>query len=172
MSVSYFTVPPRAHPSTGSQSGSAAPVLTQVPSTRSRGPLNCRDDSAGYLSSCAQSPPQRRAHVLGTRCTLHVPRTTYRILNHLAGSPRAQHPDLPGSSVITWLDLRVHDRTPPTRRRRASSPSSARPASLPPPPAPSPCRLTHPTDTHADTPSLCCSCHPSASRAAIDATCN
>ena len=29
-SVSYFTVPPRAHPSTGSQSGSAAPVLTQV----------------------------------------------------------------------------------------------------------------------------------------------
>ena len=28
-SVSYFTVPPRAHPSTGSQSGSTAPVLTQ-----------------------------------------------------------------------------------------------------------------------------------------------
>ena len=36
-SVSYFTVPPRAQPSTGSQSGSAAPGLTQVPSTRSRG---------------------------------------------------------------------------------------------------------------------------------------
>ena len=36
-SVSYFTVPPRAHPSTGSQSGSATPGLTQVPSTRSRG---------------------------------------------------------------------------------------------------------------------------------------
>ena len=37
----YFTVPPRAHrhPSTGSQSGSAAPNLTQVPSTRSRGLL-------------------------------------------------------------------------------------------------------------------------------------
>ena len=35
-SVSYFTVPPRAHPSTGSQSGSATPGLTQVPSTRSR----------------------------------------------------------------------------------------------------------------------------------------
>ena len=35
-----FTVPPRAHPSTGSQSGSAAPVLPQVPSTRSRGLLN------------------------------------------------------------------------------------------------------------------------------------
>ena len=33
-SVSCFTVPPRAHPSTGSQSGTAAPVLTQVPSTR------------------------------------------------------------------------------------------------------------------------------------------
>ena len=32
-SVSYFTIPPRAHPSTGSQSGSAAPDLTQVPST-------------------------------------------------------------------------------------------------------------------------------------------
>ena len=30
-SVSYFTVPPRAHPSTGSQSGSATPGLTQVP---------------------------------------------------------------------------------------------------------------------------------------------
>ena len=34
-SVSYFTVPPRAHPSTGSQSGSATPGLTQVPSTHS-----------------------------------------------------------------------------------------------------------------------------------------
>ena len=33
---------PRAHPSTGSQSGSAAPVQPQVPSTRSRGLLNCR----------------------------------------------------------------------------------------------------------------------------------
>ena len=33
-SVSYFTVPPRAHPSTGSQSGSATPGLTQRPSTR------------------------------------------------------------------------------------------------------------------------------------------
>ena len=32
-SVSYFTVLPRAHPSTGSQSGSAAPVQPQVPST-------------------------------------------------------------------------------------------------------------------------------------------
>ena len=41
-SVSFFTVPPRAHPSTGSQSGSATPGLTQVPSTRSRGLLNCR----------------------------------------------------------------------------------------------------------------------------------
>ena len=42
-SVSYFTVPPRAHPSTGSQSGSATPGQTQVPSTRSRGGLlNCR----------------------------------------------------------------------------------------------------------------------------------
>ena len=41
-SVSYFTVPPRAHPSTGSQSGSATPGLTQVPSTRSQGLLNCR----------------------------------------------------------------------------------------------------------------------------------
>ena len=37
-SVSFFTVPPRAHPSTGSQSGSATPGQTQVPSTRSRGP--------------------------------------------------------------------------------------------------------------------------------------
>ena len=34
-SVSYFTDPPRAHPSTGSQSGSATPGPTQVPSTRS-----------------------------------------------------------------------------------------------------------------------------------------
>ena len=36
VSSSYFTVPPRAHPSTGSQSGSATLGLTQVPSTRSR----------------------------------------------------------------------------------------------------------------------------------------
>ena len=41
-SVSYFTIPPRAHP-TGSQSGSATPGRTQVPSTRSRGLLNCRN---------------------------------------------------------------------------------------------------------------------------------
>ena len=39
VSQTYFTVPPRAHPSAGSSSGSAAPVLTQVPSTRSRGLL-------------------------------------------------------------------------------------------------------------------------------------
>ena len=41
-SVSDFTVPPRAHPSTGSQSGSATPGVsnTSVPSTRSRGLLN------------------------------------------------------------------------------------------------------------------------------------
>ena len=37
-SVSYFTVPPRAHPSTGSQSGSATPGLTQVPSTQTHRP--------------------------------------------------------------------------------------------------------------------------------------
>ena len=37
-SVSYFTVPPRAHPSTGSQSSSATPGRTQVPSTRSTAP--------------------------------------------------------------------------------------------------------------------------------------
>ena len=36
-SVSYFTVPPRAHPSTGSQSGSATPGRTQVPSTPAPG---------------------------------------------------------------------------------------------------------------------------------------
>ena len=36
-SVSYFTVPPRAHPSTGSQSGSATPGLTQVPSVLAPG---------------------------------------------------------------------------------------------------------------------------------------
>ena len=45
-SVSYFTVPPlppRAHPSTGSQSGSATPGLTQSTEySRSRGLLNCR----------------------------------------------------------------------------------------------------------------------------------
>ena len=41
-SVSYFTVPPRAHPSTGSQSGSATPGRTQVPSTRSRGQFRAR----------------------------------------------------------------------------------------------------------------------------------
>ena len=38
-SVSYFTVPPRAQPSAGSPSGSAAPGLTQVPSAgRTRNP--------------------------------------------------------------------------------------------------------------------------------------
>ena len=42
LAVIYFTVPRRAHPSTGSQSGSATPGQTQVPSTRSRGLLNCR----------------------------------------------------------------------------------------------------------------------------------
>ena len=43
--VSYFTVPPRAHPSTGSQSGSATPGLTTNTSTEyslQRGLLNCR----------------------------------------------------------------------------------------------------------------------------------
>ena len=34
---SHYTAPPRAHPSAGSPSGSAAPGLSQVPSTRSRG---------------------------------------------------------------------------------------------------------------------------------------
>ena len=38
-SVSYFTVPPRAHPSTGSQSGSATPGLHEVPTDpRARAP--------------------------------------------------------------------------------------------------------------------------------------
>ena len=43
-SVSYFTVPPRAHPSTGSQRVRLrhSRSRTQVPSTRSRGLLNCR----------------------------------------------------------------------------------------------------------------------------------
>ena len=62
--VSYFTVLPRAHPSsctnrlwrgTGSQSGSAAPVLTQVPSTRSRGLLNCRSPLFSSRSSVRAS---------------------------------------------------------------------------------------------------------------------
>ena len=60
----------------------------------------------------------------------------------------------------------------PTAGRRAHdaaavpcSPSIIRRASLPPSPAPSSSRL----DT-LQTPSLCCSRHPSASRAAIDAT--
>ena len=50
---SYFTVPPRAHPSTGSQSGSAAPDLTQVPSTRSRG-LHLRQLSSPPEGSAAK----------------------------------------------------------------------------------------------------------------------
>ena len=37
-SVSYFTVPPRAHPSTGSQSGSATPGRTQVVKYRELAP--------------------------------------------------------------------------------------------------------------------------------------
>ena len=46
-SVSYFTVPPRAHPSTGSQSGSAAPGLTQVPSVNVRGAQASRTTDDG-----------------------------------------------------------------------------------------------------------------------------
>ena len=44
-SVSYFTVPPRAHPSTGSQSGSATPGLTHGTEYSLPAPgglLNCR----------------------------------------------------------------------------------------------------------------------------------
>ena len=41
----------RAHPSTGSQSGSATPGLTQVPSTRSRGLLNCRKSCDSEVES-------------------------------------------------------------------------------------------------------------------------
>ena len=50
-SVISRSLPP-AHPSTGSQSGSAAPVQPQVPSTRSSGLLNCR--------KCGQSLPANR----------------------------------------------------------------------------------------------------------------
>jgi hypothetical protein len=47
-SVSYFTVPPRAHPSTGSQSGSATPVLTQDPETHRRIRAGCDFWMGGY----------------------------------------------------------------------------------------------------------------------------
>ena len=49
-------------------------------------------------------------------------------------------------------------------------PSCARPASLLPPPAPSSSRLTHPVDTSLSAVPATRSSHPSASRAAIDAT--
>ena len=52
-----FTVPPRAHPSTGSQSGSASPGLTQVPSTRSRGLLNCRKSEVNLSQRTGCSLP-------------------------------------------------------------------------------------------------------------------
>ena len=50
-SVSYFTVPPRAHPSTGLQSGSATPGRTQVPSTRSRGHFRLFDPHVAWSAS-------------------------------------------------------------------------------------------------------------------------
>ena len=46
-SVRYFTVPPRAHPSAGSQSGSAAPGLTQVP----RAPLLWGEDGVARVEA-------------------------------------------------------------------------------------------------------------------------
>ena len=69
----FFTVPPRAHPSTGSQSGSAAPGLTQVPSTRSRGPLNCRKSvrypatsgSRIFLGYSCSALSRERTHRIG-----------------------------------------------------------------------------------------------------------
>ena len=60
--------------------------------------------------------------------------------------------------------------TPSQPMMPPSSPSCARPASLLPPPAPSSSRLTHPVDTSLSAVPATRSSHPSASRAAIDAT--
>ena len=50
------TVPPRAHSSAGSPSGSAAPGLTHVPSTRSQGLFNYRNVGAGAGTHRQTSP--------------------------------------------------------------------------------------------------------------------
>ena len=50
-SVSYFTVPPRAHPSTGSQSGSAAPGLGR--------PQKAHQDAGGLKGQQAGAEPAR-----------------------------------------------------------------------------------------------------------------
>ena len=55
-SVSYFTVPPRAHPSTGSQSGSASPDLTQVPST----PPGGYSSAASVVRAVSESLPVQK----------------------------------------------------------------------------------------------------------------
>ena len=63
-SVSYFTVPPRAHPSTGSQSGSAAPVLTQ--STEYSLPGGLHSD-LGIVASAEVNLSQRTGYSLSSR---------------------------------------------------------------------------------------------------------
>ena len=80
-SVSYFTVPPRAHPSAVSPSGSAAPGQTQVPSdaapgqpqvpsTRSQGLLNFRK-SGFSLPACRVIPVAFCPVLLGRDCVRH-----------------------------------------------------------------------------------------------------
>ena len=74
-SVSYFTVPPRAHPSTGSQSGSATPGLTQVPSYRVLAPggYSCTQLSqVRSISPSGQGVPCRflLIHVQASWCLL------------------------------------------------------------------------------------------------------
>ena len=67
-SVSYFTVPPRAHPSTGSQSGSTAPVLTQGTeySLPGRGGYTRKSD-LGIVASAEVNLSQRTGYSLSSR---------------------------------------------------------------------------------------------------------
>jgi hypothetical protein len=91
-SVSFFTVPPRAHPSTGSQSGSATPGLTQVPSTRSRGLLRFlrAPKHEGRNRNVSAAAVQHNAHALRT------PKQSQRQFNttRISPDPEAQEPDL------------------------------------------------------------------------------
>ena len=103
--VSYFTVPPRAHLSTGSQSGSATPGLTQVPSTctrsRSRGDIGpalhtqmntARGPLDPLTTAVLDQPPGRAAKRLAPPGRLKRVLDTAHIFTHPPECPhRSEH---------------------------------------------------------------------------------
>ena len=108
-SVSYFTVPPRAHPSTGSQSGSATPGRTQVPSTRSRGLLNCRKKHG--------RPSARHSHLAART---HQNRFILMFATYTAHTHTVQSRHTPGHSQ------HASARSPPGAVVHVPSPTSVR----------------------------------------------